>query len=364
VRNLQRNLIDLPESLPLHRNASNAAIVCGAGPSLERIVPLLGKTREKVLLVSVDTALPILEMHGFTPDVVVALEGQLYNAYDFLPVSDRTGYTFVADLSSNPVAAELHQGTSWVLSMFDELPLLRRVARLRGIRSILPPLGSVGVAALALAQTVTNGPILMSGLDFAVTAGNTHARGAPAQTTGLASATRAAPVRDRGVEVSLHVGPGYGNGAVLTTPILKGYARDVENVAVPHRCHVVEPMGLSTRVPAIGVRPASELIEEACKLPSPPQGLNPDHPAHNGDDRFRDVYSFIHNEIQLLDRLLSARDDTERQERFSLCDYVACDLQGGRESIHNDPFWQRVRINAEYFRSRWKLTQELMNQRR
>ena len=165
-----RNLIDnIPElATGVGMNLPNGpGIVCGAGPSLERAIPLLKQHRSAATVIAVDTALPVLDAHGIRPDLVVALEGQLANLYDVLPVR-RRDYCLAADISSNPTTARVHTARAWTLTSFAPVTLLDRVATLPGVELTLPPLGSVGVSAVDIALRVGLSPLFCTGLDFAV----------------------------------------------------------------------------------------------------------------------------------------------------------------------------------------------------
>ncbi|MCK4513707.1 MAG: DUF115 domain-containing protein, partial [Spirochaetaceae bacterium] len=167
VANVIRNLPRLADAVQLP-TLHGAVIVCGAGPSLSASIPLLQADRGALTILAVDTALPPLVQRGITPDFVVAIEGQLANLYDFLPVGKRN-YTLVADLSSAPSVVELHdpKQIAWVSSRFAEISLLDRITAAGLPLCAIPPLGSVGVAAVHIAFTLTDGPVLFTGLDFA-----------------------------------------------------------------------------------------------------------------------------------------------------------------------------------------------------
>ncbi|MFP4375585.1 MAG: 6-hydroxymethylpterin diphosphokinase MptE-like protein [Spirochaetales bacterium] len=355
IRNIQRNIPLLPRASVVRGSAQRDVAVCGAGPSLERAIPFLRHTRAVITIVAVDTALPILEAHDITPDIVVALEGQLYNAYDFLPVSDR-GYALISDLTGSFVVAEMHSRITWTLSEFGESSLVRRVSDLPGISTVLPPLGSVGVAAVDLAQRLVSGRVFLSGLDFAVQPGKTHARGAPGYLFALARTQKTSPVRDRGIEVNLHTHAGA-EGTVGTTQVLLGYARDLERIADRKRCLVLEPDGVALSLHSLGTNEAYELLGSGI---DPPR-VEPPNEALVWNRAIL-IKRFVQNEIEVLENLLTGKKP-EAERAAALADYLVADTgfeRPGANALIANP---AVRINAEYFLSRWKLTERLLEQR-
>jgi hypothetical protein len=358
VRNIQRNLIHLPLANMPAPHALEDVIVCGAGPSLEKSIGSVRELREQLTVVAVDTALPILDANGITPDVVVALEGQLYNAYDFLPVATRE-YDLLSDLTASAHVVEMHKAVAWTFSRFDSTTLVNRLATLPGIAVVLPPLGSVGVAAVDLAQRLSSGRVFLSGLDFAVQPGKTHARGAPSYLYGMAASRRLAPVRDRGVEVQLHPTPGE-RGDVGTTQVLLGYARDLERVADASRCLVLEPEGVELSLPKAGVKEAFEVPRrtiERRRFEPPDEALVAERALH--------ITRFVRQEISHLERLLSNGSVTgsETKKLAAYCDYLVADSGFVETDANELARAPSTRINAEYYLSHWKLTQQLLTDR-
>jgi hypothetical protein len=194
VKNCLENLLLLARSSPLEGlRAEGPVVVVGAGPSLGRSIAALRLLRDKARLVAVDTALPVLTAHGIRPDVLVILEAQQANLYDFLPKADPS-IPVVADLTAHPGSLRLWSGPlAFVLSSFAGLALFDRMEEARLLPRRIPPLGSVGVAACAVALELTEAEVLTCGLDFAYDRDRTHAPGAPLHTQGLVKADRLHP---------------------------------------------------------------------------------------------------------------------------------------------------------------------------
>lgn len=168
-------------------------VVTGAGLSLEGSIPTLQKYRDRFFLLTVDTALPVLEHNGIRPDGICVMEGQMYNQYDFIGSRTLNALLF-ADITSFPGTLRLFTGPRYLfLSEFTESPLFDRMRRYSILPELVPPLGSIGVTALYIAKQITRGAVIFTGLDFAYTLGKTHANGAPAHTLLLKNADRKTP---------------------------------------------------------------------------------------------------------------------------------------------------------------------------
>ena len=199
ARNALRNLALLPRSPPLAALDFGAApvLVLGAGPSLDgfldglagRFGDLSGGGRP-FAIVCVDTALSSLYQRRIRPDLAVALESQHWNLRDFIGLG---GWEIpvAMDLSALRATGEMLGGhprlffTPWTrLSLFDRL----------GSAGLLPeefpPLGSVGLSAVAIACRRSSGPLVVAGMDFSFTLDRTHARSAPAHLEQLRGQTR------------------------------------------------------------------------------------------------------------------------------------------------------------------------------
>jgi len=185
ARNVFANLAELPSlALEAPPRFPGAAVVCGAGPSLEDALPFISARRADLSVVACDTALGSLLAAGIEPDLLVCLEAQAHNLADFTPLGAKAQRT-IADLSSHPATFRALRGPKHLSFVsFTESPFLRRLAAELDSSGIpylaMPPLGSVGVHAVQLARKLARGPVLATGLDFSFEPGKTHARGTPA----------------------------------------------------------------------------------------------------------------------------------------------------------------------------------------
>lgn len=204
IRNILRNLFETKKTLSVSKESYPYA-VCGAGESLEDDLDFLFEKRHFLRIVAADTALPVLLKKKIIPDYVVVLESQTANCSDFIyGVPDET--IFISDISSGPAANRSFLRKKWIRIPFAETEIFHRMP---GSFPSFPQTGSVGIAALYTATQLTDGPVLITGLDFCYMPGKTHARGTDVHERLLLRQTRfctteaafhAEPVTGRSVE--------------------------------------------------------------------------------------------------------------------------------------------------------------------
>ncbi len=251
VKNLFDNLVSPRFSLePWPHWGTDAVLVCGAGPTLDKALPWIHAHRERLRIVAVDTALGALRPWSIVPDAVVAVESQHANLDDFSGWTGKS-VTLFADLTSFPAATRVFaQPPCWFVSEFAPLRLWSRWPKWGSV-PVLPPLGSVGVLAAQIGWTVTRGPVILAGLDFSYLAGKSHARGTPPLEAVLRSSSRLDPVGQ----------PVWSSGGWSTSPILATYAALLADRARPHaeRVWVWESAGTD-----LGLRtwPRSTLLDK------------------------------------------------------------------------------------------------------
>lgn len=191
-RNFFRNLALLPFSEKLlPQSVEKSIVVIGAGPSADETIEHIAKNpqvRNAIYIISVDAALSPLIAHNIVPDICVTLECQ-YAIQQAYCNSIQKKIHIVADLISRP--SVLHGDTSlspletnctggtnsFFLSEFASTNFFQRLAVKKILPFIIPPLGSVGIAATKLAVYLrknTSISIFISGLDFSFSPGKTH----------------------------------------------------------------------------------------------------------------------------------------------------------------------------------------------
>lgn len=162
ITNLFRNVV-LPgrPATALRGRLGRRAVLIGAGPGLDAVLPLLRDRHRATTapaLVAIDTALPALAEMGIVPDAILAVDGQLANARDFLPWRWSDGPLLIADATTHfSIPRRIPpERRFWFLSQFSTGPLFRDpglTAVYEGIPTI-PARGSVAPAAVHLLSDI------------------------------------------------------------------------------------------------------------------------------------------------------------------------------------------------------------------
>ena len=226
IKNILSNLQNDSELYP--ENYGKPVVICGAGASLEDSLSILKSKRESIYIMAVDTALnPLLE-YGIEPDIVFALESQFYNLGDFYNSKGKKIDLFTDITGYPPVCRNLNGNTYFFSSEFFENRLLERISRERITALKIPPLGSVGVAAVYTALELFNEKIFITGLDFSFIPGKSHSKGSPFFNTMLQKSDRVHPAGSYNIAMNRKLlrRKGKGNNAkILTDSVLETYAK-------------------------------------------------------------------------------------------------------------------------------------------
>jgi len=241
IRNALRNLPLIPRcnSLEQLNFGGEPALVLGAGPSLDHFLdglqsrfgkPPHGGTlalpgKRPFRIICVDTCLTSLRDRGITPDLAVILECQHWNLDDFVGLP---GWNVPAalDLSALPRSGTVLSGGLFLFfTPWTTLKIFERLAAAGLLPPRLPPLGSVGLSAAAIARRLTQGPIITAGLDFSFTPDSYHARSTPGHKSKLRRQNRFTRILNAEAAFG---GAAMGavsktGGAVLSTPAMRNY---------------------------------------------------------------------------------------------------------------------------------------------
>ncbi|MFW5800427.1 MAG: 6-hydroxymethylpterin diphosphokinase MptE-like protein [Spirochaeta sp.] len=277
--------VDAPLSLPTHPGQARdiPAVIIGAGPSTEELLPLLELIAEKAVLIAVDTILPTLIAHNTPPDIVLVLESQFANLADFTPgIPEWTEY--ILDSSSYPGLVRLlpSQHIRWVHTRFAENSLMDRLyaAELPGF----PPLGSVGPAAIYLAESLLSGPLLSAGIDFAYLTEKSHAAGsAPVISEHLRKHRLVSPLWYRhAAPRSQRIAEARDGSMVYTDMVLSRYQESTRATLGNSRCRTVGGTGLPIGLPVCRPEEFRQRI-----------AAYPDLPPTGGKTRYQQVWNRI-----------------------------------------------------------------------
>jgi len=190
-RNILLNLPALRCGAPLScLHTTKPVIIAGAGESLEDCTPFISKYRDKFFVIAADTAVSTLLNAGIKADLLVILEAQHANLYDFYdPESLKIPAAF--DLTSSPEIIRKHKGDKYFfISDFEDTRLLSSLSDMNLRPPRIPPLGSVGIAAAYIALCVSSMKVFHCGLDFSFIPDKYHSAGSPSHLLSLINENR------------------------------------------------------------------------------------------------------------------------------------------------------------------------------
>ena len=400
TRNLIRNLALLPDSsvLPSLRFHSEPILALGAGPSLDHALDALallwggripGREERRFKIVCVDTCLPALRDRGIQPDLAVILESQHWNLRDF---SGLRGWDVDAaiDLSALPASARVLSGKRFPFATrWTEISLFCRLEEAGLLPQTLPPLGSVGLSAVALALHVTIGPVITAGLDFSFSLDAYHARSTPGYREQEARQCRlrsiinsAAAFREGGFEAISKSGT-----EVRSDPAMRNYrSLFEEEFGSNPRILDMEGPGLALGVKIVsreeafavlngsGEHSGKHLMEQQLLPPisgkdNPGIGAPEKDNQEKRNETGKNIAAFARREIETLEALkemLTGKgppNDMRLEELLDTCDYLwahfpDCAGAGGRRPAASDlGFLKRVRTEIEPFIKLWEMTE-------
>jgi hypothetical protein len=175
----------LAESLVLPRPTSKPVLIAAAGPSLPdslAAVASSGVHRRDFVLVAVSSALAACLAASFEPDLVVSTDGGFWSRMHLYPLvssdSVRDRAVLAAPLTALPSACVYSRTRLFALDQgsFAEAELLPALYAKRGPALKVPPHGTVSGSALQLAARLSNGSLVVAGLDLASYGEAEHAR--------------------------------------------------------------------------------------------------------------------------------------------------------------------------------------------
>ncbi|MDR3160955.1 MAG: DUF115 domain-containing protein [Spirochaetaceae bacterium] len=390
ARNALRNLALIPSAPSVGAFfgapfGSETVLVLGAGPSLDGLLeglcgafgealsgpdlsgPGLGKiagrsnaAKRHFRIIAVDTALPPLLDRNIRPDLVVALECQHWNLRDFIGAAPRK-IPAAMDLSALPATAGALGGPVYLFATpWTDLALFRRLSAAALLPCAVPPLGSVGLTAVALACRLSRGTILTGGLDFSFTLDAYHARGTAGHRDRLREQDRFHGVINAAAAFRRGSFPARSKtGApVRSDPAMTAYRDLFEGeFARGGRVRDIAGPGLPLGVPVLSLAEAlaclreAEGTGEAAALPSPENAPGP-----------AETCAFVRGERDALIRLrdiLTGDVPPPPPDRFeALLDeadflwahFPDCAATGGRRPAATDrSFLKRVRVEIDPF---------------
>ncbi len=160
-----RTLFKLLDGLP--------AVVITSGPTLERVLPFILKARRRIVIVAVDSALPVLSGAGIRPDFAVSIDPQQHVCEHFTTAVPAATVP-VFSLTAYPLPLRRHRG----LLSLNTHPLSQLIDELHpgAVGSIDSGTGTVAGDAILLAARLGLAPIALAGFDFSFADQTIYAR--------------------------------------------------------------------------------------------------------------------------------------------------------------------------------------------
>ena len=206
--------------------------LAAAGPSLDKIKPLLNEIHERCIIVAVDTSLRFFVQNGIQPDFTVVVDPQFWNCRHLdRCVSEDLKTALIAESAVYPPVLKLpFKNIFLCASMF---PLGAFIEKQVDSKGRLAAGGSVATTAWDFARILGSREIWIAGLDLAFPGFKTHFRGARFETISNSKSNRFSPA-EKWVMRALRDGFPFkaqsaSGGQVLTDKRLSLYAAWFEN---------------------------------------------------------------------------------------------------------------------------------------
>ncbi|MFQ5431855.1 MAG: motility associated factor glycosyltransferase family protein [Nitrospinota bacterium] len=176
-KNIRANLRAVsrcPGVISLYGNLrGRPALLVGAGPSLDRNVPLLDWLQDKVFILAVDTASAVLADNGIACHATISVDPQPSSAEHYMEKPSAAPLVFFP--TTHPSVVELHKGRR-LLAIKDSHSIFGRAGELLKDKGMTNAGGSVSCIGLDLLVKGGADPIGVVGQDFAFTRGNPYNR--------------------------------------------------------------------------------------------------------------------------------------------------------------------------------------------
>lgn len=331
-RNLFRNLGHLgahPLAVQMQRYARTVKkpiLVLGAGESLEKTLTGISKSiLENSFIMCVDAALPCLAKNRIAPDAVCAMEAQIAIEKAYIGGMAKHSIIFADMTSRMQVTAHTDYEICYFASHFAEEPFLTNLFSQDFFPQQIPPLGSVGLAAvyvaLLLRQTPSI-PVFFTGLDFSFSAGKTHARGTPAHTERIVRSNRLSQIEnyDAAFKTGAFSAAGKDGATVFSDKVLNGYAQSFSDIfSETVNLYDTGESGLDIHIPHISTEQLRNFLAQTAKATDMYTRLPAKHPGDE-EKKFeqKSIYAYLRHEEEALceiKRILTAKDSGETEKR-------------------------------------------------
>jgi hypothetical protein len=240
VRNLARNMSAIRDCPGVSHLADLTAedslpvFLAAAGPSLDKIKPMLRDIYDRCVVVAVDTSLRFFVKNGITPDFVLVIDPQFWNSRHLdrcLNEQTKSRTALIAESAVYPPV--LNMPFKYKFLCGSLFPLGTFIEKQVDPKGRLGAGGSVATTAWDFARSLGAKEIWIAGLDLAFPGLKTHFRGARFEEKSNAESNRLSPA-EKWIVRALRDGNPFSarsasGGQVLTDQRLSLYAAWFEN---------------------------------------------------------------------------------------------------------------------------------------
>ncbi len=179
--NFYRNVLELPNSKfadnMFGRFKGMPAIVCGAGPSLQKNLPLLEKLKDQACIIAGGSAMNVVNVNGFNPHFGIALDPNL-SQYSRLFMNQAYEVPYFYRNRVFPEALTLLHGEHLYVSGSGGYGIARWFEEQLGLKSTEISEGkNVVNFGISIAEALGCNPIILVGADMAYTESESYASG-------------------------------------------------------------------------------------------------------------------------------------------------------------------------------------------
>ncbi len=150
------------------------AVVVSAGPSLSDNINLLKKNQSRFIVITVDSAFPVLIKNNIKPDFIVTVDPQFIN-YKYFEYNKYFDSILIAEPSAFPLILKEYRGR--ILFFSSVFPYVKWLENESYKKGDIDMGGSVSTTAFDFAYRLNMNPIIMIGQDLAFIKNKTHTKG-------------------------------------------------------------------------------------------------------------------------------------------------------------------------------------------
>lgn len=241
------------------------ACVVGAGPSLDLILPHLGKIKERCILIVVDTALRVCLRSGVEPDFVVLGDPQYWNALHLAGLSSPST-VLITEVAAYPSVFRFPCAETVLCS---SLYPVGRFFSSNGLdKGDLGAGGSVATSAWGFARLCGCHRIFLAAVDLSFPGKRTHAHGSTFEEKTHMTSTRLNPSQQSQVaalfSADTSLGTSYAGEAVITDQRMELYAWWFESKVAAHPEQKTFSLTAdSLSIPGIEFFPLEDFLQQA-----------------------------------------------------------------------------------------------------